>query len=40
VEKWNPLKGLEFDSGKLGHEFKESQGYLLAIAIGLGLREK
>jgi len=40
VEKWNPLKGLEFDAGKLGHEFKESQGYLLAIAIGLGLREK
>jgi len=40
VEKWNPLEHLEFDSAKLGHEFKESQGYLLAIAIGLGLREK
>jgi len=40
VEKWNPLKDLEFDPGKLGHEFEESQGYLLAIAIGLGLREK
>jgi type IV pilus assembly protein PilM len=40
VEKWNPLGGLEFDSGKLGCEFKESQGYLLAIGIGLGLREK
>jgi len=40
VEKWNPLKDLEFDPGKLGHEFNESQGYLLAIAIGLGLREK
>jgi len=40
VEKWNPLEGLEFDPGKLGQEFKESQGYLLAIAIGLGLREK
>ena len=40
VEKWNPLKDLEFDPGKLGREFNESQGYLLAIAIGLGLREK
>ncbi len=40
VEKWNPLKDLEFDPGKLNHEFKESQGYLLAIVIGLGLREK
>jgi type IV pilus assembly protein PilM len=40
VEKWNPLEDLEFDPGRLGHEFKESQGYLLAIAIGLGLREK
>jgi len=40
VEKWNPLEGLEFNPGKLGREFKESQGYLLAIAIGLGLREK
>jgi type IV pilus assembly protein PilM len=40
VEKWNPLDNLEFDPGKLGSEFKETQGYLLAIAIGLGLREK
>lgn len=40
VEKWNPLNDLEFDPGKLGREFNESQGYLLAIAIGLGLREK
>ncbi|MBA7693421.1 hypothetical protein ES703_102003 [subsurface metagenome] len=40
VERWNPLNNLEFDPGKLGQEFKESQGYLLAIAIGLGLREK
>jgi type IV pilus assembly protein PilM len=40
VEKWNPLQDLEFNSAKLGPEFKESQGYLLAIAIGLGLREK
>jgi len=40
VERWNPLEDLEFDPGKLGHEFEESQGYLLAIAIGLALREK
>ncbi|TET31072.1 hypothetical protein E3J68_00070 [Candidatus Aerophobetes bacterium] len=40
VEKWNPLEDLEFDPGKLGYEFKKDKGYLLAIAIGLGLREK
>ncbi|MFQ6066204.1 MAG: type IV pilus biogenesis protein PilM [bacterium] len=40
VEKWNPLEGLEFDPCKLDHEFEESQGYLLAIALGLSLREK
>ena len=40
VEKWNPLEDLEFEPGKLSHQFKESQGYLLAIAIGLALREK
>jgi len=40
VEKWNALGDLEFDPGKLGYEFKESQGYLLAIAIGLALRGK
>jgi len=40
VEMWNPLENLEFDPGRLGHEFKRSQGYLLAIAIGLTLREK
>ncbi|MFQ5836103.1 MAG: type IV pilus biogenesis protein PilM, partial [bacterium] len=40
VQKWNPLEGLEFNPGKVGYEFKESQGYLLAIAIGLALREK
>jgi len=40
VEKWNPLEDLEFDPRKMGNEFKESQGYLLAIAIGLALREK
>ncbi|MCK4419767.1 pilus assembly protein PilM [Candidatus Aerophobetes bacterium] len=40
VEKWNPLQYLEFESGKLAYQFKESQGYLLAIAIGLSLREK
>ena len=40
VEKWNPLKDIEFNPGKLGSGFDESKGYLLAIAIGLGLREK
>ncbi len=40
VEKWNPLEGLEFDPGKVGYEFKKDKGYLLAIAIGLALREK
>jgi len=40
VEKWNPLEDLEFDPGKLGYEFKKDKGYLLAIAIGLALREK
>jgi len=40
VEKWNPLKGLEFNPGKRGYEFEEVKGYLLAIAIGLALREK
>lgn len=40
VEKWNPLENLEFDPGEIDYQFKESQGYLLAIAIGLGLREK
>jgi len=40
VEKWNPLQDIEFDSLKLGSGFTESKGYLLAIAIGLALREK
>jgi len=40
VEKWNPLKDIEFNPGKLGSGFTESKGYLLAIAIGLGLRER
>lgn len=40
VEKWNPLEDIEFDSLKLGSGFTESKGYLLAIAMGLGLREK
>lgn len=40
VERWNPLEDIEFDSGKLGSRFMESRGYALAIAIGLGLREK
>ena len=40
VEKWNPLEALDFNRDKLGYEFKENQGYLLAIAIGLALREK
>jgi len=40
VEKWNPLEDLEFDAGKLGYEFKKDKGYLLAIAVGLALREK
>jgi len=40
VAKWNPLQDLEFESGKLASQFKQSQGHLLAIAIGLGLREK
>jgi len=35
VEKWNPLKDIEYPSG-----LAENKGYLLAIAIGLGLREK
>lgn len=40
VEKWNPLKDIEFDPSKLGSGFTLSKGYLLAISIGLGLREK
>ncbi len=40
AEKWNPIEYLECTPGKLARQFKESQGYLLAIAIGLGLREK
>ena len=40
VEKWNPLEDIEFDSLKLGSGFTQSTGYLLAIAMGLGLREK
>ncbi len=40
IEKWNPLQDIEFDPGQLGSEFTESKGYALAIAIGLGLREK
>jgi len=40
VEKWNPLEDIEFNPGKVGSGFTESKGYLLAIAIGLGLREK
>jgi type IV pilus assembly protein PilM len=40
VEKWNPLEDLEFNPGKQGYEFKKDKGYLLAIAIGLALREK
>ena len=35
VEKWNPLKDVEYPSG-----LAENKGYLLAVAIGLGLREK
>ncbi|GAI32371.1 unnamed protein product [marine sediment metagenome] len=35
-----PLEDIEFDPSKLGSGFTESKGYLLAIAIGLGLREK
>ncbi len=40
VERWNPLENVEFDADKLGAEFGKSQGYLLAIVIGLALREK
>jgi len=40
VEKWNPIEDLEYTPGKLAYQFKQSQGYLLAIAIGLGLRQK
>jgi len=40
IEKWNPLKDIEFDPGRLGSGFTESKGYVLSIAIGLGLREK
>jgi len=40
VERWNPLENVEFDAGKLGAGFKEKQGYVLAIAIGLALRER
>ncbi|GAH90014.1 unnamed protein product [marine sediment metagenome] len=40
VEKWNPLEDIEFNPSKLGSGFTESKGYLLAIAMGLGLREK
>jgi len=39
-ERWNPIEDLEFNPRKLGNEFKKSHGYLLAIAIGLALREK
>ncbi len=40
AEKWNPIEDLEYTPGKLASQFKQSQGHLLAIAIGLGLREK
>lgn len=40
TEKWNPLEDIEFDPSKLGPELTKGKGYLLAIAIGLGLREK
>ena len=40
VEKWNPLEDIELDPGKVGSGFTESKGYLMAIAIGLALREK
>ena len=35
VEEWNPLKDVEYPSG-----LAENKGYFLAVAIGLGLREK
>lgn len=35
VEKWNPLTDVGHKSG-----LSENKGYLLAVAIGLGLREK
>ena len=35
VEEWNPLKDVEYPSG-----LAENKGYLLAVAIGLGLREE
>jgi len=40
VESWNPLDGLEFNPGKGGYEFDQSRGHILAISIGLALREK
>ena len=40
AEKWNPIQDLEYTPDKLAYQFKQSQGHLLAIAIGLGLREK
>lgn len=40
VERWNPLKNLEFDSARWGDGFEENRGCLLTIAIGLSLREK
>lgn len=40
LERWNPLENIEFDDRKLGYQFEEDQGYLLSIAIGLGLREE
>jgi len=40
AEKWNPIEDIEYTPGQLTSQFKQSQGHLLAIAIGLGLREK
>jgi Tfp pilus assembly PilM family ATPase len=40
AQKWNPMEDIEYTPGKPAYHFKQSQGYLLAIAIGLGLREK
>lgn len=39
VERWNPLEDMEFDSRKIDGKFSETDGYLLAVALGLGLRE-
>jgi len=40
TEIWNPMERLLYPAERLSQQFQKSNGYLLAIAIGLGLRQK